>query len=412
MMQLGNETYNEAVQGLYNAMSGSDEAQQKEAFENFGEVLAENLKEKALAEVETKMNTRTDNEIMKNRTGRMQLTSEEQAFFNEAVTKQTIEGLEEVFPTTIIETVLTDIAEEHPIISVVDTRYTEAAIKYIYADHAEKTAYWDVIPADIRQILVGTFKTLDMTASKLSGFIALPKGYFQLGPAWLANYVISYLHEAISASLETAIVNGDGNHKPLGMMRNLSGAVDNVYPEKTAVSITDLTPMTLAGPRALLANEKQLNGQISFIVNPVTFETKINPLLFFQNTTTGEWTRTALPNGENVVTSYAVPEDKAIIGNTKNYLLAVAGNTQISTHPDTLAIEDMDLYIAKFFGAGAPKNPNAFVVLDLAGIEGATVPTAEADAEYVAQDNVTPVNPTDSQALDEDGNTKEQLPGA
>ena len=50
----------------------------------------------------------------------------------------------------------------------------------------------------------------------------------------------------------------------------------------------------------------------------------------------------------------------------------------------------MDLYIAKMFAAGVAKNPNAFIVLDLTGITGATVPTAEAAADVVAQDNINP----------------------
>lgn len=411
----GKDNYEESVQGLYTAlMNDGDEGEIKEAFTNYSESLAEFAAARATVGVEGVYNESHDNKIMSERTGRLELTNDEMKFFNEAVEKQTIEGLEHVFPTTIIETVMTDIATEHPLISAVDTRYTEAAIKYIYADHVERTAYWDVIPADIRQILIGAFKDLDMTVAKLSGYIALPKGYFELGPRWLANYVIEYLREVISVSLETAIVDGDGNHKPLGMMRQLSGSTDGVYPEKNPITITDLTPNSLAGPRALLAREKMLNGQIAFMVNPATYETKISPNLYFQNTQTGAWTRLPLPNGENVIQSYAVPEDRAIIGNPKNYLLAVAGDLQISTHPDTLAIEDMDLYIGKVFANGIAKNANAFVVLDLSGIQGVTVPDADPEADYKTQDNITPVNPADSQALNTDGTAKDDasLPGA
>lgn len=379
-----------ATQGLYAALRADDETVQEEAFQGFSLALAEEMKGNVQSEVAKFENAQMDDAIMSKRANRFRLTSDEKKFFAEAVEKQTVEGLDEVFPKTIIETIMEDLSQEHPLLSAIDTRYTEAAIKYIYADHAEATAFWDVIPADIRQILIGSFKSLDISVAKLSGFIALPKGYFKLGPNWLAQYVITFLREVMAASLELAVVYGDGKVKPIGMMRRLSGSTDGVYPEKTAVAVNELTPKSLGGPRALLAQEKMLNGQISFVVNPVTLETKINPNLFFQNEIDGSWKKLPLPNGEQIVPSYAVPEGRAIIGNLKNYLLAVAGDVEIKKYEETLAIEDMDLFIAKMFSNGLAKNPNAFVVLDVSGIEGVTVPDADPEADIEKQDTINP----------------------
>ena len=418
MMNLndGQANYESAIQNLHQALANTEEGSEetKQAFSDFSEALAEVVSQETTNNISKIRNKRRDNEIMAKRTNRIELTNEEMEFFNEAVEKQTIDSLEHVFPTTIIETVMTDIAQEHPLISEIDSRYTEAAIKYVYADHVEATAYWDVIPADIRQILIGGFKTLDMTVAKLSGYIALPKGYFELGPEWLANYVVTYLREAIQTSLENAIVNGDGNIKPLGMMRQLHGAIDGVYPEKPTVQLTGLTPHDFAPARSLLAKEKMLNGNIAFIVNPVTYETKVNNKLFFQNQQTGAWTKLPLPNGERVIQSYAVPEDRVILGNPKNYLLAVAGDYRVDKYEETLAIEDMDLYIGKLFANGIPKNPNAFVVLDLTTMEAVQVPESQPESEYQAQNTIDPVNPNESHALDKDGNANVQsdVPGA
>lgn len=382
-----------ATQNMYAALQSGDEGQQEEAFQGFSLALAEEMKGNVQSEVAKFENGRMDDNIMAKRANRFQLTSKEKKFFAEAVEKQTVDGLDEVFPKTIIETIMEGLSQEHPVLSAIDTRYTEAAIKYIYADHAEATAFWSEIPADIRQILIGSFKSLDMSVAKLSGFIALPKGYFQLGPNWLAQYVTTFLREVMSATLENAVINGDGKLKPIGMMRRLSGSTDGVYPEKTATPITELTPMSLGGPRALLAQEKMLNGQISFVANPVTLETKINPNLFFQNETDGSWKKLPLPNGEQIVPSYAVPEDRAVIGNLKNYLLAVAGDVEIKKYEETLAIEDMDLFIAKMFSNGLAKNPNAFVVLDVSGIEGVTVPDADPKADIAEQNTIDPREP-------------------
>ena len=50
----------------------------------------------------------------------------------------------------------------------------------------------------------------------------------------------------------------------------------------------------------------------------------------------------------------------------------------------------MDLYIAKFFGRGIPKNENAFFVADIESIEGATLATPEAAATITADDTINP----------------------
>lgn len=385
-----NKALEMAIQNMYEAMQSGDEEQQQQAFENYSVALADSMKDEVTAEVNRIEEGRIDDSIMSKRAGRMQLTSNEKRFFAEAVEKQKIDGLDETFPTTIIETILEELSEEHPILSAVDTQYTKAVIKWIYRKKGEQTAYWDVIPADIKQILLEAFGEMDLAASKLSGFIALPKGYFKLGPTWLAQYVLTYLKEVMQATLEDAVINGDGKLKPIGMMRKLSGATDGVYPEKDAVKINDLTPKSLAGPRALLSQEKMLNGEISMIVNPVTYETKVNPALFFQDTVSGIWKKLALPNGEKYIPSYAVPQGKAVLGNVKNYMLAVAGQLDITKYTETLAIEDMDLFVAKMYAAGVAKDPNAFVVLDLSDVEGVTVPDADPNADLETQDTINP----------------------
>ncbi|RAN60821.1 hypothetical protein B8A46_01105 [Dolosigranulum pigrum] len=398
-----------ASRELYEALNSSDDEQvQKEAFEKFSDALTADVKQSMSREVERFEHSRADEAVMVKRADRFQLTSQEREFFAEAVEKETIEGLDELFPTTVIETVMDDISKEHPLLSAIDTQYTKAVVKYIYRKGTERTAYWDKIPADIRQILLESFAFLDMAVSKLSGFIALPKGYFQLGPEWLAQYVLKFLREVMEATLEDAVVNGDGQLKPIGMMRKLSGSVDGVYPEKDAVTLTDFTPRSLAGVRALLAREETLDGQISLVINPETYEEKISPNLFFQNTQTGAWTQLSMPNGEKIVKSYAVPKDKAIIGNLKNYLLAVAGNLEIKKYEETLAIEDLDLSIAKLFATGVPKDANAFVVLDLSEIDGAVVPPADDEANVKRQDTINPSKTnTESEVADESSSGSE-----
>lgn len=372
---------------LFTALATEDKEAQKEAWDNFTTGLQNDLEASNKDYLETLNEGIVDEKILVDRGLQRQLTSKERKWFNEAVEKQTIEGLDERFPETIVEDIYKDLTEEHPIISKVDTRTTNATIKYIYGVPKKQKAFWGRIPDDIRQILIGAFKELDLSVSKLSGFIAVPKGYYKLGPNWLANYVMTFLREVMSATLEEAIINGTGDLQPIGMMRKLSGAVDSVYPEKQKQKVTDFTPKTLAGIRAMLAQEKVDNGEVEVLVNPKTYWEKLYPSLAFQ-TQNGAWITTQLPTGEKISTSQAVPEDTLILGVMKNYLLAMASNIEITSHPDTLAIEDMDLHIAKLFANGVAKDPNAFVVIDVAGVDGAKAIATDPEAEVKKQDTI------------------------
>lgn len=383
------ETMSQARENLFAALRTEDEAKQKEAFNAFLEGLQAEVTAQAKQAADAYNEGVHDESILVKRGIRRALTSEEKRFFAEAVTKQKVDGLDAAFPQTIIEDVYRNLKEEHPLISRVDVQQGTTRTEFIYGDSTKKRAFWSTIPADIKQILLDAFKKLDIKSAKLSGFLALPKGYFELGPDWLANYVITFLQEVMAAALEEAIVNGDGDKKPLGMMRKLSGDTSGVYPAKDAVALADFKPKTLAGIRGALAKAKTDNGSVVALVNPTTYWSKMFPALAYL-TVNGQWVTTQLPTGEEIVLSHAVPENKVVFGVLENYLLVVASDVEITQYPETLAIEDMDLYIAKFFGRGIPKNENAFFVADIESIEGATLATPEAAATITADDTINP----------------------
>lgn len=269
----------EARAQLFNALRTDDEVAQKEAMDVFAKGLEKSVNDQVKAAALQYQDGIQDEAILAERGLRRKLTSGERKFFAEAVEKQTISGLSKQFPETIIEDIYNNLVETHPLISLVDVQHGTVKTKFIYGDATKKRAFWGKIPADIKQILLDSFKELDISASKLSGFIALPKGYFELGPSWLANYVVTFLQEVMAAALEEAIVNGDGQSKPLGMMRKLSGDSGGVYPAKEKVTMVDLKPKTLAGIRAALAKAKTDNGIVSALANPLTYWSK----LFFRS---------------------------------------------------------------------------------------------------------------------------------
>ncbi|HEP1785017.1 TPA: phage major capsid protein [Streptococcus suis] len=379
----------DAREQLFAALRTDNEQEQKQAFENFVTGLEANVSEQVKAAAAEFQEGVLDESILAERGLRRKLTSAERKFFSEAAQKQKITGLDQMFPETIIEDVYRNLVQEHPLLSLIDMQVGDVKTAFIYGDSTKKRAFWGAIPADIQQILLDSFKRLDISQSQLSGYIAVPKGYYKLGPSWLASYVIAFLQEVMAASLEEAVVNGDGKEKPLGMMRKLSGDSGGVYPEKQAIELADLTPSTLAGIRAALAKAKTDNGQVAVLVNPMTYWSKVFPKLAFR-TDAGVWVTTQLPTGETIIPLHAVTENKLVFGVPYNYLLVVAGSVEIQEYRETLALQNLDLHIAQFFGKGIAKNENAFFVADISSVAGATIPDLEGPAAIVKEDTINP----------------------
>ncbi|HEL1556025.1 TPA: phage major capsid protein [Streptococcus suis] len=380
----------EAREKLFAALRTDDVEEQKNAMNTFMIGLEASVNEQAKDYLAQHQDEVLDEAILAERGLRRKLTSAERKFFAAAVEKQKIDGLDKRFPETIVEDIYHNLKQDHPIISLVDVQEGTVKTKFVYGDSTKKRAFWGNIPSDIKQILLDAFNELDISVSKLSGFIAIPKGYYELGPAWLANYVIVFLQEVMAAALEEAIVNGDGKGKPLGMMRKLSGDSGGVYPEKTPVTLADLKPKSLAGIRAALSKAKTDNGVVSVLVNSTDYWSKLYPNLAFQ-TQAGVWVTTQLPTGEQIITSHAVPENRMIFGVMFNYLLVTASDVEITEYKETMAIEDMDLHIAKFFGKGIAKNENAFIVADISTMDGATIPDLDSDKDIKSEDTINPI---------------------
>lgn len=402
-LDLNNDSIKDARIEMFNAMRNGSENEQNEALASFATSLQDEVTASAMRQIND-MNTEiTDDKILENRGVRRPMTSMERKFFADAAKKQSFENLDETLPETIIEDVLSRITEEHPLLAAIDTQSVTALMKLVYADPTKKTAFWGKVPADIKQILEDGFKTLSLESSKLSGFMAVPKGFFKLGPAYLSQYVITFLEETMSATLETAVVAGTGKLQPIGMTKKLSGAVDGVYPDKETIALKDLKPLSLAGIHAALTKAKTANGPISAIVNPMSYWAKLFPQLAVQDAD-NNWHLITLPTGDTIIQSYAVPEDKIVFGFTKNYVLGISGAVELKQYDQTLAIEDMDLYIAKFFGMGVAKNQNAFFIADISGMEGATVPELEGDPDVQKAGKIGDV--TEDGSFDPKGATK------
>ena len=361
---------------LFNALKSDDAEVQEKAFADFTDALQSEIIERTNNTIKNVGTEISDNQILVNRGIMRPLTSTEKKYFNAVVERKGFDNVNEAFPKTIVQDVFKHLKTEHPLLSKIDMKDTTALATYIFAKPNKATAFWGPICEDIKQMILEGFNEVNLQSSRLSGFVAVCKGMLELGPNWLAEYVTTLIYEIMATSLELAIVAGTGKNQPIGMIKKLSGATDSVYPDKDKITLTELNADSLVGVRAALAKAKLDDAGVAILVNPVTYWAKVFKSLVLR-TPEGEFVKDRLSTGEEIIQSYAVPEDTLVIGNPANYFLGVSGETRLDKYDQTLAIEDMELYIAKFYGYGLAKDPNAFFVADIKGVKGATVPELE-----------------------------------
>ncbi|MBC2106143.1 phage major capsid protein [Listeria booriae] len=365
---------------IFNALKNGSEEEQEQALGNLFDSVQNTVMANATNAIEQAQAAQDDANVLVQRGTRKAITNKERKYFNAVIGNGGFENLEEVMPETIVEDTLSNLHRNHPLIQNIDVRDTAALAKYIFAKPTKATAFWGDICDDIREMIKNGFQIIDAVAQKLSGYIVVCKGMLELGPEWLATFVMECMLESLSFGLEMAIISGDGKQQPIGMTRALSGAVDGVYPEREKIAVSDLSPVEFGQIMARFAKNETLTGEMLFIVNPVTYWLKIFPT-FAVRDSNGNWVLDRLPIGAKIVQSYAADENIGVMGVGKNYFLGVSGKVRIDKYTETLAIEDMDLFIAKFFGYGQPKDPNAFEVLDLTGIN----PSAEIEPKAKAK---------------------------
>ncbi|GIN71253.1 major capsid protein [Bacillus sp. J14TS2] len=317
------------------------------------------------------------------------LTTEEKKFYNAAIEVESFDEVAKLMPPSVYERVFEDLAIDHPLLSRVNFQRVGASTMWVVRKEGATTAFWGEVCAEIQEMLDNGFETIDMSMYKLSGFLVVCKAMFEIGPKWLDRYVRAVISEVIAAELENVIVTGDGNKKPIGMIRDLDGAVTGgVYPEKEAKDLKDLSPKTIGkeilAPATIV--DKNEDGTpkrtrpyagITFILNPYDYA-----LRFFaagvKQRDDGTWVFGKFPvPGLEIIQTSAVPINKMVVGHPKDYFMGVASESKLETTDVLRMIEDQRLYLVRQLANGRPLDNDKFTVFDiseigedLGGVEG------------------------------------------
>ena len=298
------------------------------------------------------------------------LTTEELKFYNEVIGGEGFTGTQKLVPATVFDRVFEELRTKHPLLSEISFQNTSGVIEWLVRNGNVEAAWWGELTDAITKKLSMAFRKEQTGLYKLSCWIPVAKAMLDLGPQWLDRFVREILLESMAMALELAIVAGTGKNQPIGMIKNLQGAViDGVYPNKTATALNNLDPVSL-GVQIMAPLTKEGTRAVPSVllmVNPLDYWGKI-----FPNTTVmsaaGTYVHGVLPIPAKVVQSVAVPQNRLIAGMGKDYFMGV-GSTQRLEHSDHYKfLEDERTYIAKQYANGKPIYNESFLIFDIAGM--------------------------------------------
>ncbi|MEG1044721.1 MAG: phage major capsid protein [Oscillospiraceae bacterium] len=307
-----------------------------------------------------------DSQIMIKR-GLNPLTADEKKYYNEVITAGGFAGVEKLMPPTVFERVFEDLKQNHPLLDAIEFKNTTGVTEYVSRKEDASAAWWGKLTEPIKKQIEATFEKVKTEMYKLSAFVPVAKAMLELGPQWIDKFVRELLFESLSIALEESIIKGTGKDQPIGMMKNLDGAVTaGVYPDKTAIALADFKPKTLGEKimAPLTNNGKRTVNQVLMIVNPIDYWSKI-----FSATTvlsaSGTYVYGILPIPGTIVQSVAVPQGKMIAGCAKNYFLGVGSERKIVADDSYKFLEDERTYLAKMYATGKPMDNTSFNVYDI-----------------------------------------------
>lgn len=375
------EQFNDARQAFVNAVKDNQDLDtQGEAYGEMIEALADSVREEAKAEAELAVRNELDVQ-------QSNLTPEQYKFFNEVNTEVGYKE-EELLPETTINEIFDDLTTEHPLLNAIGLRSAGPRVKFLRSE-TSGVAVWGKIFGEIKGQLDAAFSEETAITNKLTAFVVIPKDLKDLNVNWIEAFVRAQITEAFSVAIELAVVDGDGDNKPVGLNRDVSkGSVSGettTYPKKepegtlTFGSVRDtigeLTKVMKFHSVKENGYSQEVSGNVIMIVNPENkWEVEAQHTVMNAN---GAYV-TALPFNIQIIESAAQPAGEVTTFVRGRYDAVVGGGITIRKYDQALPIEDMDLFTAKQFVYGKAKDNKAAAVWTLAISESS--PESELEA--------------------------------
>ncbi|UJF15067.1 phage major capsid protein [Jeotgalibaca sp. MA1X17-3] len=368
----------------FNNISAQDDAtpeQVNAALENFVTAVSAEKWNQVLAEHE-ELKDVSDNSILQAR-GIHVLTAKETQFYNEA---EKAGGFDKdlVWPETILERVFEDIQADRPLLKIINFAPSSAKTKIIRG-RRKGVAVWGPLHKDLEGQLDAEFGASEFTQLALTAFFLISNDTLDLGPRWVDRFVRLCLQEAIAEAWEKVIIAGDGDDKPIGLLKDLDGSVTlGVYPDKASagtLTFADSATMVkeLAGVMTRAAKYKykinkedagtdeyrKVNGKLYLIVNPVNYY-EIVARVTTQNANGAFVTNLPFISQDRIIESLDVPANKLIAFVEGEYDASQSRAEKVYVYKETFAMKRATLYAVDLLGNGRPANNDAAQVYDIA----------------------------------------------
>lgn len=333
------------------------------------------LQEKLINEAKSFSVENADANILAQR-GFKPLTAEERKYYNEVKDKHSFQGLE--LPKTVFERVFDDLSKNHPLLSKIQFQNVTGVTEWIIRTDNVEAAWWGPLCDEIKKKLDTGFKTIKTDLYKVSAYVPVCKAMLALGPEWLDRYVREILAESISLALEEAIIAGEGENGPVGIIKKLEDVQGGKHQDKEAKALADFSTETI-GKEILAPLSKGVKalGEVILVVNTTDYFAKFFPLLNVQDKD-GLYHQQSLPFNGSIIASPYMPEGKMAVGEAKNYFMAIGSTLKIEHSDEYRFLEDQRVYIAKQYANGQPRKDEDFIVFDISKttLKKAAVPGA------------------------------------
>lgn len=352
-----------------------------DALESYVTAIAKDAGEQVKAEYE-ELKDVTDNQVLQAR-GIHVLTATETKFYNE-VTKTGGFDDDLIMPETIIERVFDDLQAERPLLNLINFTPGIGSKKIIRGRRKGK-AVWGPLHRDLEGQLDAEFDATTNDLHNLTAFFILSNDTLDLGPRWIDRYVRICLKEATMEAWEEAVVLGTGKNQPIGLMKDLNGAVTGgIYPDKTSAgTLTFKDSATMVKELATVLKKmskyvkkigdkdesateefRRVRGKIKLLINPANYY-DILARVTTQNANGVFVSNLPFIPETDIVESIYVPENKLIAFVDGEYDASASNTDRIYKYKETLAMKRATLYAIDLFGDGQPVNNDAAQVYDI-----------------------------------------------
>ena len=319
------------------------------------------------------------------------LTSEETDWYQKFIgavrtgTKQAITDLTTAMPVTIIDRVIEDMRQTHPLLNELVIQNAAGATKLVVngVQMASKLGSWGAVGSAISTQLAGQIKVTDLTTAKYTAYFIIPKDFvkfnFSFAPMWVDQYIRIILSESVAFGLEGSIIAGDGKDQFIGMTMDTTTVSNGRYSAKTAVALADFEDSyanVVAGLAVDGNGDARVIPEVLLVVNPVDYIKKIRRVQNAIVPGVGVVDLISNTYPTKVVTSVKVPVNKAVAGIAKNYFCAINGGTSgiIEYSDDYQFLEDNRVYTTRVYGQGTPVDNTSFAYLDIENVEAPALP--------------------------------------